>query len=112
MKQIITLTRVLGFAFLFYSLIAFPLSLINFQSIIRLYIESFLIIAAVFPTAIYITFVARNGTKNWVNSVDKSIQTLDAKLKTSLGFTPVDIAYYLQSAREIRENMLHNPANY
>ena len=112
LKQSITLTRVLGFAFLFYSLIAFSLSLINFQSIIRLYIESFLIIAAVFPTAIYITFVARNGTKNWVNSVDKSIQTLDAKLKTSLGFTPVDIAYYLQSAREIRENMLHNPANY
>ena len=112
LKQSITLTRGLGFAFLFYFILALMLSLINLPLDIRSYLESFLLIGAVFPTSVYITFVARNGTKNWVNSVEKSIQNLDAKLKNSLGFTPMDIAYYLRSAREIRENMRRNSSNY
>ncbi|MFW9930680.1 MAG: hypothetical protein ACFFD1_14925 [Candidatus Thorarchaeota archaeon] len=106
LTQSVAFSRGLGLAFLSYSFALIVISFFGLSSELSNFLSSFLIILWVIITASYTGQVARKGTKAWVESVEKSIQEMDLLLKNSLGFTPVDIALYMNVARHARESLL------
>jgi hypothetical protein len=111
LTQSVALSRALGLAFLGYAVLATFISLAGFSPATREFIEFVLINALVIPTSARIIQVAREGTQAWVHSVEKRIQELDKRLKSSVGFTPIDIAFYLDEARNAREAILEGKNN-
>ena len=103
LTQSVAFSRGIGLTLLFYSAFSSFLILMNLSNFLANLLESLLIIFGVSLVALYTIKIARQGTIAWVKSVEKNIQEMDESLKTSFGFTPIEISNYLKEARKARE---------
>ncbi|OLS25929.1 MAG: hypothetical protein HeimC3_12030 [Candidatus Heimdallarchaeota archaeon LC_3] len=103
LTQSVAFSRGIGLTLLFYSAFSSFLILMNLSNFLANLLESLLIIFGVSLVALYTIKIARQGTIAWVKSVEKNIQEMDESLKTSFGFTPIEISNYLKEARKARK---------
>ena len=99
LTQSVRLTAGLGIFLLLYGMeMLISLTYIKDYDLITV-INSMTLALGAIPLFIFILYVAREGTKKWVESIEIEMTDLDKKLEVQIGMTPNEILSYLQEAQ-------------